>query len=111
MEAADLDRLKSKLLERREELLSLQKMSAGSRSVVELDQSSVGRVSRVDALQAQQMALATERNRAQELVRIDAALARMDDGSYGECPDCGEGIAIKRLEFDPAIVKCIGCAR
>lgn len=79
--------------------------------MVELDQSSVGRVSRIDALQAQQMALATERNRSQELVRIDAALGRIVDGSYGECPDCGEEIAIKRLEFDPAIVKCIDCAR
>lgn len=111
MDEADLERLKQKLLARRDELRSLQEMSAGSRSVVELDQSSVGRVSRIDALQAQQMALATERNRSQELVRIDAALGRIVDGSYGECPDCGEEIAIKRLEFDPAIVKCIDCAR
>lgn len=84
--------------------------SAGSRRPVELDQSSVGRLSRIDAMQMQAMALASQRRREVELVRIEAALARIADGSYGECVSCGEAIAPSRLALDPAIATCIGCA-
>ncbi|MEQ8823006.1 MAG: TraR/DksA C4-type zinc finger protein [Filomicrobium sp.] len=48
--------------------------------------------------------------RDEELVRIDAALQRIEDGSYGECLVCEELIALKRLEFDPAIATCVSCA-
>ncbi len=106
----DVDDFKQRLEARREELKRLQEMSEGSRAAVELDQTSVGRVSRIDAMQQQQMALATERQRAEELVRIEAALLRIADGSYGECLDCGEEIAAKRLAFDPSIPLCIACA-
>lgn len=111
MTDAELERLRHMLAARRHEIHALQDMSAQSRSAVELDQSSVGRVSRIDAMQAQQMALAAGRQRQEELVRIDAALTRMTDGTFGECLVCGEDIAPKRLDFDPAITTCIGCAR
>ena len=106
----DLDSFRRRLEARREELKALQEISAGSRDAVELDQTSVGRVSRIDAIQQQQMALASERKRREELVRIDAALQRIADGSYGECLMCEEPIAEKRLEFDPSIATCIDCA-
>ncbi len=106
----DLDSFRRRLEARREELKALQEISAGSRDAVELDQTSVGRVSRIDAIQQQQMALASERKRREELVRIDAALQRIADGSYGECLVCEEPIAEKRLEFDPSIATCIDCA-
>lgn len=111
MNKSDIERLKQKLLARREELLGLQEMSAESRSAVELDQTSVGRVSRIDAMQAQQMALATARQRQDELNRIGAALQRIADGRFGECGVCGEDIAMKRLELDPSVATCIACAR
>ncbi len=111
MNQSDLDRLKQKLLARQEELIALQEMSAGSRSVVELDQTSVGRVSRIDAMQAQQMALAAGRQRRDELHRIEAALQRIADNTFGACMVCGEDIAVKRLEFDPSVTTCIDCAR
>jgi len=98
------------LEKRRAELISLQDMSAESRGAVELDQTSVGRVSRIDAIQQQQMALASGRQRTGELVRIDAALQRIADGDYGYCITCDEPIAEKRLEFDPSLPTCIGCA-
>ncbi len=106
----DLEHFRGRLLARRDELQALQSMSSGSRDAVELDQTSVGRVSRIDAIQQQQMALASQRQREEELVRIDAALQRIEDGSYGECLICEEPIAIKRLEFDPAIATCVTCA-
>jgi DnaK suppressor protein len=42
---------------------------------------------------------------------IDAALARIEDGSYGICASCGEAIPQERLEFRPHAVGCVGCAQ
>lgn len=44
------------------------------------------------------------------LARIDAALQRIDDGSYGVCADCGEAIAPARLEAAPESFRCLDCA-
>ncbi|MHA1554164.1 MAG: TraR/DksA family transcriptional regulator [Alphaproteobacteria bacterium] len=82
----------------------------GERAPVELDQQAVGRLSRMDALQVQAMALETSRRRGLELQRIAAALARIDEGEYGYCLECGDEIAARRLEFTPAAPLCIGCA-
>ena len=98
------------LKSRREELEGLSAVSAEARDTVTLDQQSVGRLSRMDAMQQQAMAQATERQRAVEISRIDAALKRLEDGEYGYCIDCGEEIAEKRLEIDPAATHCINCA-
>lgn len=45
-----------------------------------------------------------------EITSIRAALARIDDGSYGSCAECGEEIALKRLEAIPTATQCIACA-
>lgn len=84
--------------------------SKESRATVMLDQQSVGRLSRMDALQGQAMAQAEEDRRQLAIRRIDAALARLDRGTFGECIECGEWIAVKRLEWDPTVLKCIDCA-
>ena len=102
--------LRDRLVARRQEIEALVADSAGNRATVELDQSSVGRVSGADALQAQHLALAADRRRQQELARIDAALARLADGTFGECLTCGEPIAPKRLHADPTVPVCIDCA-
>ena len=44
-----------------------------------------------------------------ELVAVRAALARLKDGSYGECTDCGQPIALPRLLAQPAAARCIDC--
>ena len=85
--------------------------AAGSRAPVELDQTSVGRLSRIDAMQAQSMALATERRRAIQLARIDQALARVTADTYGLCVKCDEPIEPRRLTLDPAIAVCLACAQ
>jgi len=56
------------------------------------------------------MSQETVRRRHLELQRINGALQRMDAGDYGYCARCGEQIALKRLEFDPAAALCIRCA-
>lgn len=46
-----------------------------------------------------------------ELVKISAALQRMDSGEYGDCIECGAEIEVGRLEAHPYARKCIDCAR
>lgn len=103
--------VKNILETRRDEIRAIERMSASDRAAVELDQTKVGRLSRMDAMQAQAMAVETERRRKVELDRIGAALKRIEDGTYGECVACGEDIDLKRLELDPAVPTCIDCAR
>ena len=85
--------------------------TAADRAPVTLDQQSVGRLSRMDALQAQAMAQATEKRRHQRLAQIEAAFRRMAAGEYGYCATCGEAIAAKRLAADPAAHLCVGCSK
>lgn len=106
----DTDEFRGLLVARQAELQQLSAMSAGARGAVELDQASVGRVSRIDAIQQQSMALANDRARGQELERIKSALARLDDGEYGYCLKCGDAIPEKRLKFDPSVATCVECA-
>jgi DnaK suppressor protein len=106
----DEKHIRARLLERRAELVRLSTISAQARDTVTLDQQSVGRLSRMDAMQGQAMAQATEVQRSNELLRIEAALVRLDDGEYGLCVVCGESIAPKRLEVDPSATVCIDCA-
>ena len=91
------------------ELEALDAATKEARAPVELDQQSVGRVSRMDAMQGQAMALETERRRKVEAVRIKAALDRLDAGDYGYCAVCDEEIPLKRLELDPATSICVDC--
>lgn len=106
----DENHIRNRLLARRDELVRLSGISLEARDTVTLDQQSVGRLSRMDAMQGQAMAQATERQRANEMLRIDAALKRLDEGEYGLCLVCGEEIAPRRLEINPAASVCIDCA-
>lgn len=101
---------RARLLAERRALADEDAASAEDRGAVELDQQSVGRLSRMDALQRQAMAQATQRRRAGREARIAAALKRIDVGEFGYCQECGEAIGRKRLEFDPALATCVSCA-
>jgi RNA polymerase-binding protein DksA len=50
-------------------------------------------------------------NSGQVLVDIDAALKRIDDGTYGTCVGCGNEIPLGRLEAHPTASLCIDCKR
>lgn len=106
----DRDKLRAVLEARKAELESLADASAADRAPVELDQTSVGRLSRIDAIQVQAMALAAEERRKAELVRVRSALERIDSDEFGYCDVCGDEIAPARLENNPAVTSCIGCA-
>lgn len=94
----------------KQELLRLAETGDEAAAVVELDQTKVGRLSRMDAMQAQAMAQASVQRREAMLRQIDAALKRIDDGEYGYCRDCGEPVDPRRLEVDPTALLCIDCA-
>ena len=106
----DLKKIKKWLEGLRKELLKRVELTEDDRKPVELDQSQVGRLSRMDAMQVQEMALEQERRREIELHKIDAALERIKAGEYGFCTHCSEDISPKRLEFDPAAPLCVDCA-
>ena len=93
-----------------EEMTSLAEAGEESAGTVVLDQTRVGRLSRMDALQAQAMSRESNRRRSEAILRIRAALKRLDQDEYGRCVRCGESINPKRLELDPATALCIDCA-
>ncbi|PMR79874.1 TraR/DksA family transcriptional regulator [Halomonas urumqiensis] len=105
------DAVRQRLAALRRELREESESSRDARDTVMLDQTSVGRLSRMDALQAQAMAKAEEERRQLALRRIEAAYQRLDRGEYGECIECGEWIGKNRLEWDPLVLKCIDCAQ
>ena len=102
--------MREKLLKLRAELQAIAESGDESAAIVELDQSKVGRLSRMDAMQAQAMAKASGQRRELMLRRIEAALKRIDNDEYGYCKECDEPINPKRLEFDPTADLCIDCA-
>ena len=100
----------------RKRLLALEKEiqadladSKDASGVVELD-TAIGRLSRMDAMQNQQMALELRRRQEQQLQRIANALKRIAQNRYGLCGKCKQPIAEERLELSPDVVMCVKCA-
>ena len=95
------------------ELMALKRddaLGSDDQKTVTLDQQSVGRLSRMDAMQRQAMAQATARRRAGRRQRIIAALKRFEEGEFGFCQDCGDDIAAGRIALDPTVSLCLSCA-
>lgn len=101
---------KKALIVLRESLLKAQETGEEAEQTVELDQTRVGRLSRMDAMQAQAMSKETGRRRREKLLQIEAALRRIENDEYGYCQQCGEEIASARLSVDPTVLFCISCA-
>jgi DnaK suppressor protein len=110
MDAPVAEGFRRRLLTMRADLDAAAEASREATRTVVLDQASVGRLSRIDALQGQQMALEGARRREQMLVRIEAALKRIETETFGDCFVCGEEIDARRLSVDPTITRCLRCA-
>lgn len=82
--------------------------AADSTKPVEPD-AAVGRLSRLDSMQMQQMALAGKRRLEDERARLIEARKRIEAGTYGRCQRCGADIAIERLQHQPDAVTCMPC--
>lgn len=110
MTPEELNKFRNLLLKWRDDLQSTSDVRDQSSDTVHLDQQSVGRLSRMDALQGQALAKAGKARAERQLKMIEAALMRIDNDDYGECMECGEPINPKRLEIDPTTLHCIDCA-
>lgn len=75
-----------------------------------LDQSSVGRLSRMDAMQQQAMAAEIRGRLASQKLKIKSALDRIAAGTYGLCCECKVELDVGRLRGEPAAVFCGDCA-
>ncbi len=100
------DRLDAELAKAIEAIQHAQQSAA----TVELDQSSVGRISRIDALQQQALAQGLLERLLTRQRKLNAALDRFDSGIYGLCCACEANIEPERLNADPTVVFCQGCA-
>jgi DnaK suppressor protein len=83
-------------------------MESDATATVDLDQP-IGRLSRMDAIQQQKMAV--EQRRRIELRRgqLRRALGWLEDGGYGYCRRCEEPIGFRRLKARPETAFCLGC--
>lgn len=77
---------------------------------VELDQTAVGRLSRMDSLQNQALSSNLQDRERARLAGIVAALERIEEGGYGLCESCGDAIDHGRLLVFPEAATCVGCA-
>jgi DnaK suppressor protein len=103
--------MRASLLKLREDLESVATTGDRSSQVVELDQTRMGRLSRMDAMRAQAMSQESGRRREMMLRKIAAAIERIDNDNFGLCQSCAEPIHPKRLEFDATTLLCIQCAQ
>jgi len=110
MNEEELEQFRQKLFHLRSELQELEEIGKETKGPVELDQSKVGRLSRMDAMQGQQMELEEARRRQHQLVKIEGALRRIEADEYGYCFVCEEEIDVRRLEFDLTSTRCVICA-
>ena len=81
--------------------------SSGTRPVA--PDSAIGRISRMDAIQIQQMAQANMRKAKQRLEQIEAALNRLKGDDFGECAEGGDDIGYPRLRARPEAPFCVLC--
>jgi len=102
----------TRLVALKEQITALLQDNSGATHTVELDQSTQGRLSRMDAMQRQEMAKAEKRRAETRLKRVEAVLESYDDPDvdFGACRQCGEPIALKRLQALPDALFCVPCA-
>jgi len=110
MNSDDLALFKQTLIANKVEIQRQEEAYKETGSTVVLDQTRVGRVSRMDAMQSQQMALESARRRKQKIQMIEGALKRIESDEYGYCFVCAETIALPRLNADPTVTRCVNCA-
>ena len=110
-EVIDINKLRQSIMNEIADLDRLRRQAQDSRAPVTLDQQSVGRLSRMDAMQQQAMHIANDARRRQRHTALLAALKLLDSGDYGYCRQCDEMIGAGRLAIDPAVTLCVNCAQ
>lgn len=108
-DAARLERFRQRLETRAGELRTTIERSADQTTAVKPD-SAIGRLTRVDAIQAGYVSDALRSQMRAELARVERALRSINEGTFGICRSCGETLTDARLEAKPDATLCIQCA-
>ena len=103
-----VEQARQRLESLREELEQLLDLSESGSKPVSLEEP-IGRLSRMDAMQQQELTKANRRQHEVRLQQVRAALLRIEQGSFGECRRCEEPIASSRLEARPEAPFCLDC--
>ena len=95
-----------------ENLLSIErylKSSTEAAAAVEPDKG-LGRLSRLEAMQDQQLVMEMRRRKKRQLAEIKSALSKLEMGNYGVCVFCNSLISAERLEATPEVQTCVRCS-
>ncbi|MGQ9424976.1 TraR/DksA family transcriptional regulator [Gilvimarinus sp. F26214L] len=111
MNIEQLQELEQRLDQIRRELIERDEHSRAAAKRGKVDKCAVDRLSRMDLVQAREMAVEAERRRQERLREVAGALERLKQGNYGHCFGCGQEIDIRRLKSDPATTHCMACAQ
>lgn len=109
LDASQLNSFQSRLEALQQELMAQYEAGRTAADTVVLDQSKVGRLSRMDAMQQQSMAQSAQRQVENRLRRVNKALAKLISGDYGYCDSCGNDIEVSRLDVQPEAPCCFDC--
>jgi len=104
----NLQRFKKLLLEQRKQLQGNQKKALTGDVHVDPDDFP----DEIDSASSEVNLQFTGRLREREqglLAKVDAALLKIEDGTFGQCANCGEDVGVARLKARPVAVLCIEC--
>lgn len=99
------EQIQRQLQELRQEIASMEERV----QTVDLDQP-IGRLSRMDSLANQGIAMSSLNKARARLTRLEMALNEVDGEEFGFCRECGEEIALQRIRALPESTLCIHCA-
>ena len=109
MNSEDIEKYSAKLSKLSLEIEDYLKKSEDSAAAVEPD-NALGRLSRMEAMQDQQMVLELRRRKKRQLLDVLNALKRIEQGNFGVCIFCGKEISLERLTAFPEVQTCVFCA-
>ena len=111
-----IDRFQKRLEEERERLLQVIQEIEAEQEEIRLTETSSDRSPDPNTAEGgslafeMEMELSLAKNAEDLLGKVDEALARIEDGYYGNCAECGEAIPVARLEVLPYTKLCVECA-
>lgn len=110
MNTAEKAHVKAVITEKIAELRLVVESNAKAHEEIELDQTRVGRLARMDAVQHHAIAQAQGERAAKQLKLLELLLSKVDNEDFGECHCCGEAIPLGRLLIRPESLRCVECA-
>ena len=111
MNEIKLDEYSVVIRQKLDDLIRENGFGSGAQRIVELDQQSIGRLSRMDALQSQAMAKAQQRRREGQRQALIQTLCRTKEDEFGDCIDFGGKVDVARLRANTTITCCMSCTR